>query len=169
MNTFILKKMRKRDRLSKLSHRRSDYLKLRNEITSDCRKAEKDYIKAKISANLNNTKEHWKILNQIMGKSNNRNDIPSTFMHQNKWTENCKDSAMSINNYFSTIGLSTNLSVGSSRQTAREFFEKFRERATEVIDEEDFTDENVIEACRQLNAKKSCDALKLSEIYQLLF
>ena len=163
MNANILKKMRKRDRFSKLSHRRSDYQKLRNEITSDCRKAEKDYIKAKISANLKNTEEHWKILNQIMGKTSNKNDIPSTFLHQNKWTENCKDSAMSFNNYFSTIGLSTNQSVGSSRRTAREFFEKFKERATEVIDEEDFTDENVMEACKQLNAKKSCDAFELSQ------
>ena len=163
MNSCILKKMRKRDRLSKLSHRRSDYQKLRNEITSDCRKAEKEYFKEKISANLKNTKEHWKILNQIMGKTNNKNDVPSSFLHQNKWTKNCKDSAMSINDYFSTIGLCTNQSVGSSRRTAREFFEKFRERATEVIDEDDFTEENVIDACKHLNAKKSCDAYGLSQ------
>ena len=39
----ILKKIRKRDRIAKLSHRRSDYCQLRNEIVAECRKAEKIY------------------------------------------------------------------------------------------------------------------------------
>ena len=42
MTNNIIRKMKKRDRLSKLSHRRNDYKQLRNEIVGDCRKAEKE-------------------------------------------------------------------------------------------------------------------------------
>ena len=90
MTSEILHKMRKRDRLAKLKNRRSDYKKLRNEIVSECRKAEKIYIGKKIEENINNTKEHWKILKRIMGKTNNKSDLPSAFKHNDTWLKKCQ-------------------------------------------------------------------------------
>ena len=163
MSSDILKKMRKRDRLSKMTHRRRDYLNLRNEITKDCRKAEKEYIKDKIKNNLNNTKEHWKILNNIMGKANNKNDIPTTFHHQNRWTKDSQESAKFMNNFFSTIGLSTNQSVGPARHSAKHFLNKFMTRNDTAMEELEFTNEDVNDAYAQLNSKKSCDAYGISQ------
>ena len=79
MTPEILKKIRKRDRIAKLSHRREDYRQLRNEIVADCRKAEKHYWTVKITENLNNIKEQWKILRQVMGQVNDKTSIPSEF------------------------------------------------------------------------------------------
>ena len=79
MTPEILKKIRKRDRIAKLSHRREDYRQLRNEIVADCRKAEKHFWTAKITENLNNIKEQWKILRQVMGQVNDKTSIPSEF------------------------------------------------------------------------------------------
>ena len=163
MTAEILHKIRKRDRLAELKSRSLDYKKLRNEIVGDCRKAEKKYIDCKIKENIHNTKEHWKILKRIMGKTNNKSDLPLAFKHNDTWLKNVKDSATFMNKFYATVGPTTNQSVGKSNVSAENFMLKNSQKNKDSIATTNFIKEDVIEACKQLNAKKSCDAYGLSQ------
>ena len=110
--------MRRRDRLSKLRGRRNDYKLIRNEIVSDCRKAERDYYKKRISENWNNIKEQWNTLRKVMGKENNKSDFPSAFKHNNNWLTDKQQISDNINQYYTSIGLDTNRSLGNSKKNA---------------------------------------------------
>ena len=61
---------------------------------------------------MNDVKEHWKILNGVMGKINNKCDLPSAFKNGDVWISNLKDNAEYMNNYYADVGPSTNRSVG---------------------------------------------------------
>ena len=163
MTSDILYKIRRRDRLAKLKNRRADYKNIRNEIVKDCRKAEKNYLDRKIQENISNTKEHWKILKQIMGKTNNKTDLPVAFKHNDTWLTNIKESATFMNQFYATVGPTTNESVGKSNMEADHYMLKHCERNPETLAPTDFTKDDVINACKQLNAKKSCDAYGLSQ------
>ena len=58
MTSDILADIRRRDRLAKKKDRREDYRKLRNEIVSKIRRAEKEYLKAQIESSIGNAKKH---------------------------------------------------------------------------------------------------------------
>ena len=163
MTNDILQKIRKRDRLSKIKERRKEYQMIRNEIVSDCRKAEKHYAQHKISENLNNIKNHWKVIKQIMGKTNNKLDFPSSFKSNGEWITDKTKNAMLMNKFYSSIGIETNQSVGKSKLSPEHFLCKFKPEQVECIDAAEFTEQDVLEACKQLNSKSSCDTYGLSQ------
>ena len=163
MTNDILLKIRKRDRLSKIKERRKEYQMIRNEIVSDCRKAEKQYAQQKISENLNNVKNHWKVIKQIMGKTSNKFDFPSSFNSNGEWITDKNKNAMLMNKFYSNIGFETNQSVGSSKRSPEYFLHKFKPEQVESMDASDFSEEDVLEACKQLNSKASCDTYGLSQ------
>ena len=163
MTQDILKKIRRRDRLAKLRTRRDEYRQIRNEIVSDCRKAERSYINRKIQENVNNTKEHWKILKKIMGKMNDKSDFPSAFKNGDIWVTDMKENSEYINNYYANVGPDTNQSVGVSKKSPDHFLTKFKDRNPEQLILQEFTEDDVLEACRHINKKKSCDAYGLSQ------
>ena len=155
--------MRKRDRLLRLQGRRHDYKQIRNEIVSDCRKAERDYLKRKISESWNDIKEHWNILKRVMGKTNDKSNYPTAFKIDDIWTENKNDICNGMNSYYSKVGPDTNRSVGHSQRDAMYYLKKNKLRATETLMFEDFDYKQVLEACKQINPKKSCDAYGLQQ------
>ena len=159
----ILRKMRKRDRLMKISGRRHDYKQIRNEIVSDCRKAKRDYFKLKISESWNDIRQHWNILKKVMGKMNDKSDYPSAFKFNDTWTENKEDISNGMNDYYSTVGPETNRSVGNSQKDALFYLNKNKARATETLLFEDINANLVLEACKQINPKKSSDAFGLQQ------
>ena len=63
----------------------------------------------------------------------------------------------------STVGPETNRSVGNSQKDALFYLDKNRTRATETLLFEDINANLVIEACRQINPKKSSDAFGLQQ------
>ena len=163
MTSEILQKMRKRDRIVKLSGRRNDYKKLRNEIVSDCRKAERNYYKQKITDSWTDIKGHWDVLRKVMGKTNNKNELPKAFKVDNTWVTDKQNIADSFNHYYSRVGPDTNESVGQSEKTAEYYQEKNKKRNTDEILTSVFTEEEVIDACKMLNPKKSYDAYGFSQ------
>ena len=167
MTSDILQKMRKRDRLAKIKNRREDYQRLRNEIVKDCRTAERSHINQKIQKNINDTKEHWKILKKVLGQMNDKSDLPSAFKHNDTWITDMKESAELMNSYYSNVGLETNRGVGTSRHTHDYFLNKHMQRNTQNLLLSDFDENDVLEACRLLNPKKSCDAYGLSQMIVL--
>ena len=163
MSYTLLQKMKKRDRLSKLSGRRADFKRLRNEITKDCRKAEREYYKKKIADSWNNIKEQWNVLRQVMGKTNNKSEFPAAFQHEGKWLLDKNQIANGINEYYSKVGPDTNKSVGKSSKDAMHYLKKNREKVTHQMLESNFTEEDVYNACQLLYPKSSCDAYGLSQ------
>ena len=159
----ILRKMKKRDRLAKMRGRRADYKQIRNEIVSDCRKAERDYYKRKISESWNDIREHWNVLKKVMGKMNDKSDYPSAFQFDNAWTNDKDEISNRMNKYYSAVGPDTNKSVGSSQKDALFYLNRNKTRATETLLYEDIDSNQVIEACRLINPKTSCDAYGLQQ------
>ena len=163
MTSEILKKMRKRDRIVKLNGRRNDYKKLRNEIVNDCRKAEKNYYKTKIAESWNDIKGHWDILRKVMGKTNNKNELPKAFKVNDAWITDKQNIADSFNSYYARVGPDTNESVGQSKKTTDYYQDKNQNRNTEEISTTVFSEDEIIDACKMLNPKKSYDAYGFSQ------
>ena len=163
MTNDILKKIKKRDRLIKQKERRNDYKQVRNEIVSDCRKAERSYLKKKISECWNDVKGHWNILKKVMGKINDKSDIPTAFQCGDTMISDKKEIANHMNDYYSKVGPDTNRSVGQSSKGPNFYLEKNKARMMETLMFEEFDINQVIEACRQINPKTSCDAFGLQQ------
>ena len=163
MTFQILKKMKKRDQLARNTSRRNDYKLLRNEIVKDCRRAERNYLNEKIMTNMNNVKEHWKILNNVMGKMNNKCDFPAAFKSENNWFKNPKVNAENFNTYYSNVGPSTNSSVGNSEKNASHYLSQFKDRNPHEIETHQFSKEDVIDACQSISKKKTCDPYDFSQ------
>ena len=163
MNGQILRKIKKRNRLAKMNGRRADYKSLRNEIVSDCRKAERNYYKKKIAESWNNIKEQWNILRRVMGKVNNKSEFPSAFQHEGAWLADKQEIADGINEYYSNVGPNVNKSVGRSQKSPMYYLSKHRTRVTQEMLESDFNEEDVLNACQLLYPKSSCDAYGLSQ------
>ena len=70
MTMDILADIRRRDRLAKQKHRCKDYKKLRNEIVSKTRRAEREHIRQQIEKNYGNIKKHWNVIKKATNKMN---------------------------------------------------------------------------------------------------
>ena len=80
MTDDILSDIRKRDRLCKIKGRRDEYKKLRNEIVSKIRKAQRSHFEKQIQDNIGDIKKHWKILKGVINKLSNKRDITTDFL-----------------------------------------------------------------------------------------
>ena len=93
----IVRKIYRRDFLKRKAVRKKDpllfaqYRKMRNEITSEIRKKRSKYYNEKLSACSGNSKQTWKIINDVT-KSKKHMNPPSSL------------SASAFNSYFSSIG-----------------------------------------------------------------
>ena len=163
MTSAFIRKMKKRDRLLKISARRADYKKLRNEIVHDCRKAEREYFKKKITDSWNNIREQWKTLRQVMGKTNDKTEFPTAFQHDGKWLTDKQQIVNGMNEYYSNVGPQVNRSVGRAKNGHKFYLSKNKARTTQQLLECEFTAEDVRNACKLLYPKSSCDAYGLSQ------
>ena len=163
MKPAIIRKMKKRDRLLKISGRRADYKKLRNEIVHDCRKAEREYFKKRITESWNNIREQWKTLRLVMGKTNDKTEFPSAFQHDGAWLTDKQHIVNGMNEYYSNVGPQVNKSVGTAKNGHRFYLSKNKARITQQLMECEFTADDVYNACKLLYPKSSCDAYGLSQ------
>ena len=98
-----------------------------------------------------------------MGKANDKSDFPSAFKHNNTWTTDKQQIANNLNTYYSSVGPDTNSSVGNSKKDPMFYMTKNKERVTEQLMSGRFNEQDVLNACRLLHPKKSCDAYGLSQ------
>ena len=124
MTPEILASIRKRDRLAKLKHRRQDYKELRNRIVSEIRKAEKAFIRTQVEENVGNIKKHWDIIRKVSNKTNNKEDMITSFIHNGAQINDPMTNAENINNYYANVGKETNESVGVSINSAETYLAK---------------------------------------------
>ena len=157
MTNEILSDIRRRDRLSKLKDRRDEYKKIRNEVVSKTRKAQRDFLQREIRENLGNIKKHWQILRMSINKTNNKQDVTSDFLYKGKWITDSQTNAECMNQYLANIGKDTNESVGSARCSSGDYLKKhIKKNEISILTSEVSMDE-VTEVCRNLNPKKSID------------
>ena len=157
MTADLLAAMRKRDRLAKVKERRSEYKKLRNEIVAMVRRAQKSYINDQIKESVGDMKKHWKIIKQVTGKTNNKEDVTTNFYYEGRWIENEQENADKFNEYLANIGKQTNQSVGASTHNAQYYLSKHSAANQESLLLSDISNLDVIEACKRFSHKTSKD------------
>ena len=62
-------------------------------------------------------KKTWQTLKKVLGKQNNKSDIPQTFIINNENISNRPQIAQAFNNFFSSIGKLTSQNVPTSKKT----------------------------------------------------
>ena len=163
MTSDILADIRRRDRLAKKKDRREDYRKLRNEIVSKIRRAEKEYLKAQIESSIGNAKKHWKVLRDVTNKTNNKAETVSAFYYKGALVEDPQENAENMNEYQANIGRETNESVGPSNCSASSYLEQHKERNIHEMLFHDVSPSDIIEACKKFTPKTSCDATGIQQ------
>ena len=157
MNTEILADIRRRDRLAKQKHRRNDYKKLRNEIVSKIRKAEKQYLSQKISECFGNIKKHWNVIKKATNKMSNKEDTTTDFYYNGSMINDSQTNANNINSYYASIGPETNESVGKPKHDSHHYLQKHSVKNSNSLLLSDVTHEEVLEVCEKFTAKTSTD------------
>ena len=157
LNGLILTDIRQRDRLVKQRNRRSDYKKLRNEIVSKIRKAERSYIKKQVEESVGDIKKHWDVLKKVINKTNNKEDITTEFLYEGSWVRDNQQNVINMSNYLSNIGRLTNETVGPTNTSAYHLLQKniARNEHTLLLSEVDA--EDVYEVCKNMTPKTSSD------------
>ena len=82
----------------------NQYKNYRNILNRTMKTAKQLYWKNNFESNKNNMKATWKSINMIIAKTNNKNDFPDYFIHEEKTLTNDKDVANGFNSYFSSVG-----------------------------------------------------------------
>ena len=154
----ILKDIKRRDRLARLKHRRSDYKQLRNEIVSKIRKAHKTYLKQQVKDSIGDIKKHWKIINTTLNKTNNKEEITTDFFHQGRQIQDKSVNTNNFNQYYFNAGKETNESVGTAKLNPKHYLSKFKKRNEHSIIFSEVTSEDVMDVCKNIAPKTSCDS-----------
>ena len=99
MTDEILSDIRRRDWLLKIKDRRNDYKKIRNEIVSKTRRAQRSYFQKQIQESVGDIKKHWKIVKNATNKKNNKTEITTDFLYQGQWINDPLTNANNFNQY----------------------------------------------------------------------
>ena len=109
----IRKSMQRRDKLHKkfLKCKNTDFKneyhrqfkELRNKIVKLCRESKKNHYQTYFSENVNNIKNTWKGIKQVININNKSNNQPSSLLVGNKLINEPKEIADNFNIYFSSI------------------------------------------------------------------
>ena len=157
MTDEILSDIRRRDRLSKIKDRRNDYKKIRNDVVKKIRKAQRSYIQKQVQDSIGDIKKHWKIIKNAINKKNNKTEITTDFLYQGQWINDPQTNANNFNHYYANIGKETNENVGNPKFESRHYLNKSRQRNEQSIFLSAVSTNDVLDACRNLNAKSSID------------
>ena len=157
MTVGILADIRRRDRLAKIPNRRKDYKKLRNELVSQTRRAEREYINQQVKDNMGNIKKHWDIIRKATNKTNNKEEMTTEFSYKGKMVSDPQTNADNCNEYLANIGKETNASVGKSKKTPIDYLKKHKTRNQNSILLSSVSHYDIIDICKQFKPKTSTD------------
>ena len=157
MTDEILADIRRRDRLVKLKNRRTDYKKLRNEIVSKVRKAERSYLAKQVQDSVGDIKKHWNILKKVINKTDTKDDVTSEFLVDGMWIKDNQQNATRINAYFASIGRETNESVGQTNLSAYHLLQTNKARNEHFLPFNKVYARDIIEVCKLMTPKTSMD------------
>ena len=106
----ILKSMRRKEKLYKktISHpttvNKTLYSRYRNKLTTLIRAAKKKFYAEKLEHHKHNSKQTWKVLNDILGRSN-KSKLPNSFYINDILNSDPKIIANNFNDFFANLGL----------------------------------------------------------------
>ena len=163
MTDEIMADIRRRDRLAKIKNRRSDYKKLRNEVVSKIRKAERTYLSRQVQDSVGNIKRHWNILKTVINKTNNKEEVTTDFLYKGNWIKDKQENANSFNEFFANIGKQTNETVGPSKDSSLHYLLKNKERNINDLLLSEVNAEDVSDVCRKMTPKTSTDPLGIKQ------
>ena len=127
-------------------------------IVSKSRKARREHLNNQVQDSIGDTKKHWKIVKDAIGKSNNKTEITTKFYYQGQWINDPQDNANHFNSYLANIGKETNESVGTPKYQAMDYLLKHTRKNQHSLLFSDVNSENVIDACKKFTKKSSTDA-----------
>ena len=157
MTNEILADIRRRDRLAKQPSRRDDYKKLRNDIVSRLRKAEKEYINQQVIDSSGNVRRHWDIIRKATNKSNNKEETTTDFLYQGLLIKDPQANAENMNTYLASIGQETNNSVGAAKKDPISYLHQHKNRNINSLAFSEVTDMDIKEVCKKFTPKTSSD------------
>ena len=102
--------MRRKEKLYKktISHpttvNKTLYSRYRNKLTTLIRAAKEKFYAEKLEHHKHNSKQTWKVLNDILGRSN-KSKLPNSFYINNVLNSDPKIIANNFNNFFANLGL----------------------------------------------------------------
>ncbi len=85
------------------------------------REMKKLYYKKILEVNKNNMKNTWKILKDVIGKTNNKSNFPQSFLIDESNVSNKHQIANSFNKYFSSIGKKTSQNVPNANKSFSQY------------------------------------------------
>ena len=107
-------KLFKKKKDNPMNHKiRSAYNLFRNRTTREIKKAKQNYYKDFFQNNLNNMKNTWKGIKNILNLSNNRGPQISQLLYKGKTIANNKSMANAFNEFFTEIGPRLNEDIPS--------------------------------------------------------
>jgi hypothetical protein len=141
-------------KLAKNKHKKNEYKEIRKIIVKQIRDAERLYLKNRIKKTWCNIKEQWKILNRVTGRISNKHDIIDRFLVQGRWIEDKQENANHFNDYYASVGPTTNKGIGKPKQTAESYLHNHGSVNPEKLLFSENVGEDVLKVYKNMRKKK---------------
>ena len=173
MTTGLLKSCQTRDKMLKNitknkvapnSPVHARYKKFRNLLTSLIRKQKKNFFEEKFKRHKNDIKKTLSLVNGLMNQHNDKTSITSSrFNFGGRITEDTQEISDGFNDFFANVGPSTNNKVKQTESTPEQFLNKHSDPNGNQFSPKTTTGNDIIELCREIKKKSSCDRSGVSQ------
>ena len=131
-----------------------EYKTYKNKLTSILRYCEKNYFSDLLNRNSMNTKETWKILNNITN-TKNKNKTSISLFYNGKLIDNKQAVANAFNDYFINIAHELMQNISNTNVSSFKIFLKNRNNNSMFIFP--ITEEELMDVVNKFKSKKSSD------------
>lgn len=108
---------------TKLSKEYKNYIKFRNKYNTLKRKAKKDYYNTKFAEFKNDIKKSWKLVNELIGKTNNKKEVIEKIQSNGKTIFEPNEISNTFNKYYSNVGPNLANKLENSNKTYKQYYE----------------------------------------------
>ena len=111
----------------------------------------------RIKESMGNIKMHWTMVREVTDKTNNKEDITTSFHYEGRWVENAHENAENFNKYLANIGKETNENVGNPKNPAQHYLTKHSQMNQNSLLLSDVSSQDILDACKKFTPKTSTD------------
>lgn len=163
----LIKSCRRKNRLyknflkSKTAKSEEKYKSYKNNLTKLLRSAKRKFFSEKIQSNVDNPKETWKTIGNILNKKNTDNNLPTSLKDANGLEISSKqDIANLLNEFFANIGTNLATKINSSQANKPSYYMGTQNTSSMFIYPTD--EREILKIISKTAKKKSQDAFCLS-------
>ena len=146
-------KMRTKNKKANKKFTDEELKKLKKDLNTQMKRAKREYFSNKFKNILNNQKEIWKTVNQLLGRKKKENICPQNLVYNGKEIKKC-DVPSHMNQFFANIGKDLASNVKGSLLTSEEYLLKVEKPKT-MFKFKTVEIEDVLNVIKNLNSKKS--------------